>query len=478
MKNKRCFLIINVTITAILFLMLFSYSTSPCFPWSFGWDSAFFQLVGRGMAEGKLPYRDFFDMKGPWLFLIQYMGIILGKYGIFLLQCIALIMDLLLCVKCNFKFFGGGYKNSIILILPFLIVMSITMEGGNLTEEWCLPLLLLCLYLALNFLYGNKEKHSYIYACIYGISFGFIALVRITNATLVCAILLSVTVELIQRKEWKNLIGNAILFLVGILVSALIPIVFFGQYHELKEMLYSTFVFGFIYGTEGFGYGTGAPFMLLLILPVLGLIFTKEKRISIWILIISNTVGMLVTLGMGNSTLHDYMLVIPAMMLGIWMLNEEFRKNRLKKEVYLVVGMIGSITMLYPCYKLPYVIKSLKEQSSEEVKAEVENIIELADIVSKEGGDSVWGYEVPLRGYIISDMMPHSRYCGWQEHYMELSTEIAAEISDMLETCPPEWIVLGVNKEVRNKNVKENIDQYYNSYAENEDYILYRRIEE
>lgn len=45
------------------------------------------------------------------------------------------------------------------------------------------------------------EKHRYICACIYGISFGFIALIRITNATLICAVVLSVTVELIQRKE-------------------------------------------------------------------------------------------------------------------------------------------------------------------------------------------------------------------------------------------------------------------------------------
>lgn len=108
MKDKRIFLFGIVSTTAVLFLMLFSYSTSPCFPWSFGWDSAFFQLVGRGMAEGKVPYRDFFDMKGPWLFLIQYLGNLVGEYGVFLLQCIALVVELLLCIKCNIKFFWGG----------------------------------------------------------------------------------------------------------------------------------------------------------------------------------------------------------------------------------------------------------------------------------------------------------------------------------------------------------------------------------
>jgi len=60
---------------------------------------------------------------------------------------------------------------------------------------------------------------------------------------------------------------------------------------------------------------------------------------------------------------------------------------------------------------------------------------------------------------------------------MELSEEIALDISDMLETYPPEWIVQRVDKKVKNKNVKKNIDQHYRTYAENEDYVLYRRRE-
>ncbi len=159
-----------------------------------------FSISWKRDADGKLPYRDFFDMKGPWLFVIQYLETLIGEYGVFLLQCIALAVKLLLCIKCNIKFFGG-YENSIILLIPFLTVISVTMEGGNLTEEWCLPLLILCLYLTLDFFHIKNEKHRYICACIYGISFGFIALIRITNATLICAVVLSVTVELIQRKE-------------------------------------------------------------------------------------------------------------------------------------------------------------------------------------------------------------------------------------------------------------------------------------
>lgn len=56
MKKREHFLIV---LTGILFLLFFSYMTSPLFPWAHGWDSAFFQLVGAGMTKGYLPYRDF-----------------------------------------------------------------------------------------------------------------------------------------------------------------------------------------------------------------------------------------------------------------------------------------------------------------------------------------------------------------------------------------------------------------------------------
>ena len=52
------------------FMGVCSLSTTPLLCYSVGQDAAFFQLVGQGMTRGMLPYRDFFDMKGPYLFLI------------------------------------------------------------------------------------------------------------------------------------------------------------------------------------------------------------------------------------------------------------------------------------------------------------------------------------------------------------------------------------------------------------------------
>ena len=142
-------------LSGILFLLFFSYMTSPLVPRAYGWDSAFFQLVGNGMTKGYLPYRDFYDMKGPWLFFIEYVSqlLVFGRTGIFLLQCISLGFVLFFCRQIYRKYFdGGGIWGSLVTVLPRYIVLASTIEGGNLTEEWSLPLLFLCMYLSLDFI--------------------------------------------------------------------------------------------------------------------------------------------------------------------------------------------------------------------------------------------------------------------------------------------------------------------------------------
>ena len=45
-------------------------------PYLYHYDSAYFQSVGKLWLSGTIPYRDFFDNKGPLLFLINAMAYI------------------------------------------------------------------------------------------------------------------------------------------------------------------------------------------------------------------------------------------------------------------------------------------------------------------------------------------------------------------------------------------------------------------
>lgn len=460
----------------LVFLLLFSYMTSPLFPYAHGWDSAFFQLVGAGMTKGLLPYRDFFDMKGPWLFFFQYVGqlLVYGKTGVFLVQCVNMGIVLWLMGKIYVRFYrGSGVWGNLRVLLPFWVIMASTMEGGNLTEEWSLAFLLLPLYVSMDFLAEERREHRAGNAFWYGFCFGVLSLIRITNAVLICAVVFTVAVYLAAGRQWKNLARNAAAFIAGAVVSFLVPLLVFGGFGEAGNMLYCTFVFGFVYGTEGFGFGTGAPFLLTLAFPLLALAVTGEKNKRLWLFLGVYTAGMCVTLGMGSSTLHDYMLLVPGVMLGVWQLDRHWRRKKLQGKRGLLAMAVLLVCFSYPLYKLPQAAGEMARQAAD--RTVWEHAAETAAYIPQKERDSVWGYEVPMRWYTMTDIMPCNKYCGWQEHYMELVPAIAEEIGRMMEEDPPEWIVTKTNGGLENRRMLRYLQADYSVACENADFTLYER---
>lgn len=355
------------------------------------------------------------------------------------------------------------------------MIMASTMEGGNLTEELSLPFLFIPLYFALRYIKANEEIHKPIYAMIYGICFGVLMLIRITNSVMICAIILTISVDLMRHGEWKNLLQNAGMFLLGIVLAFLPPVLYFACYDAVKEMLYCTFVFGVIYGTEGFGYGSGIGMLPLLLFPVIIFVWSGEKNDKLWLLACGNIAGMLITLGMGNSTLHDYLLVIPGMMLGWWKLcGMDFQDlKKMKNSGIIIAVSMSAAVFLFPCYKL--LRTGMDVAAIAQDKSVYQDTVEVMNLLPDEDSKSVLGYEVPMRWYAISDIMPSSRYCGWQEHYMELSPEIEEEMLDMMKNNPPEWIVTKAADVVKNKKILSVLQEKYQMVLENEHYRLYRQ---
>ena len=135
-----------------VFLLLFSYSTSPLTADCTSSDSTFFMLVGKGMTKGYMPYRDFFDMKGPYLFFIEYIGQLIsyGRNGIFAVQILFMFITL--------YFFDKSYRLvmkkenlflEIVMLGTMLVLGCGTIQEGNLCEEINMPFLSVCLYMAL-----------------------------------------------------------------------------------------------------------------------------------------------------------------------------------------------------------------------------------------------------------------------------------------------------------------------------------------
>ena len=139
----------------VLFLLAvtsaFSLSALFC-PYSresFRHDAGIFAYIGYAITKGLPLYTGAWDNKGPLLYIINALGIVINyRYGIFILEFLALFITLFFMYKTAL-YFVPRYIAAISAALAFM-PLTVSMEGGNLSEEWALPLPLSRSILSLN----------------------------------------------------------------------------------------------------------------------------------------------------------------------------------------------------------------------------------------------------------------------------------------------------------------------------------------
>ena len=114
-------------------ITVFSVYTTPISPY-YGNDSAFFLLMGKGVTQGKIPYLDLYDQKGPMIFYVNALGYLLtgDRYGIFLMQIVNLTAACLIVYRLARFYLRSGA--SLAVVAAYLFVYVGTVQDGNMTE--------------------------------------------------------------------------------------------------------------------------------------------------------------------------------------------------------------------------------------------------------------------------------------------------------------------------------------------------------
>ncbi|MDD6240372.1 MAG: hypothetical protein PUA93_02150 [Eubacteriales bacterium] len=172
-------------VAAILINLLFSLSISPLYPhYSYDAvdiDSAFFQYTGKLILEGKIPYRDFFDHKGPLVFYYNALGALMGeRFGIAFLTFLSHFLT------CFFLLLGiaeisSSLKEVTLAASLFLLFYSIS-EGGNQVGEIVAPLVSLSLYFFLRYQKRNTLSAEILSAFFGGVEIGATLFTRPSDA--------------------------------------------------------------------------------------------------------------------------------------------------------------------------------------------------------------------------------------------------------------------------------------------------------
>jgi hypothetical protein len=298
--SRRLYLGLGLLGVAWLFVTIFSYNTSPIFKeWGDNTDSAIFNIIGKYWAQGCLPYVDLWDLKGPLIFFVNAVGfwIASSRLGVYFLQIASLTITLIGAYRIFRTHFH--VKTSFVLTMVSLASLSYTYSGGNLTEEYMLPLLMFSFYGVVKWVKasetGNQPTHPLSYAFLYGVTFGACLLTRLTNALPICGAVAVVAVVLIKRRMFRNLISCITAFVLGFLFVTLPFIAYFLYHDALQSMWNATFLYAFHYASNsskdvlesGLHYFLLSYFnsILLLFVCFLLVIFRRQEslRICTWL---------------------------------------------------------------------------------------------------------------------------------------------------------------------------------------------------
>lgn len=477
--KKHLYIGIALILLATIFVTFFSYTTSPIYselgdtP-----DSPIFQMIGKYWTKGAIPYKDLWDLKGPYIFLVNATGYWLTgtRTGVYLLQIAYMLLTLIPIY--NIFAICHTSKKSLIMTALSLMALSYIYEGGNLTEEYILPLLSLSFFLITKWLnvYEQDKKivHPPVYALIYGFVLGLSLMSRLTNALSVFAAAMVIAVVLLTNKLYKNLFLNALSMTVGFTCSTLPFFAYFFHHSALTEMWNATFLYALRYAGNASSeiMNTGIHYFILsylgsiLLMSIAILRCWQQKALTVrtWVWMMSAALPF-IWFCQGNGFGHYGMTVFPLTVIAL----SEIYSLRLKRIVLLSVIVLLTIAS---ASKVRYMWVMYHWNN-----AEVANYTEFIKKVPEVDYSSFVAYNCSPNIYLSLDIQPATPFFALQDFAIERNPLLRKDVIGAFSTKQPLWILLSKDDN-EHPQIQQILDADYKVVAtdESKHITLYRNI--
>ena len=219
-----------------------------------GRDNGVFLYGGQQILQGKVPYLDFWDHKGPLIHYINALGLFLGsgsRWGVWGLEFLFLVFAgwgvfhiardqwggisalIALAAWSYGVFVGGSYYH---------------FHDSNYTETYSLLFNVLSVYIWIKALRSPKNDWHYI---LIGILAGFSFLLRPNNIGVHAAIVLTVVIDGFKSKSFGALIRKLVLLGVGGSVILIGCALYFLMLNAVPELMDSVIVYNMDYRHSG-----------------------------------------------------------------------------------------------------------------------------------------------------------------------------------------------------------------------------------
>ncbi len=230
---KKNILFIWCFLTGLLVLS-FTTRSSVLFAYN-NWDdvNSYFTM-GKGMMNGMVIYRDLYDQKGPFLYLLYGICYLISNtsfFGVYLAEVAAATIFLYFAAKIFTKHSSQGVALLLIPMLAAGAYSSRSFYWGGAAEEFCLPMFSYSLYRLDIMLHPADEKDDIFSPRIFfviGLMTGVTALIKYTMLGFFFGWSVVVVILIITHKGLKNVFKPALIYIAGIIVPIIPWLIYFG----------------------------------------------------------------------------------------------------------------------------------------------------------------------------------------------------------------------------------------------------------
>lgn len=215
-KQYKYLIYFYCLIISLIFLFICSKS-SPLYPFNNWDDSNSFFTMGKGMANGLVPYKDLFEQKGPIIYLIHAISYLISNttfIGVFIFEVISFSIFLYFTAKIMLMYCRKIHILWAMPLISSIILTSYVFVAGDSAEEFCMPLLTISLYTLFNYyknIYPNKMPTKQV--ILNGILAGCVLWIKYNLLGFWLGIMVALFVGLIINKKVKDAFLTCIYFL-------------------------------------------------------------------------------------------------------------------------------------------------------------------------------------------------------------------------------------------------------------------------
>ena len=523
-----------VSICGCVFVLLAASWVSPIFKDSYGYDSSWYSMMGRAMTQGMVPYRDYFDLKGPAFFFIEAIGQLFrhGRIGIFIIECIAASVSCIFIWKICCLYIRPWQAWIVLLLTGFVAVSPFW--GGNTCEEYMLPFNYACIYLTLKYLKDEKYEEFFLPSLIFGISFSIMVLSKVPTCAPMAAAALTVLIVLVMKKKTGYIPGIIGYFFLGFIMIFIPICVYFLLHHAFRDFIYAAFVFAYKRGTdyyETFSWEWEGKLIICYTACVASLIIPVRKSGEHYLKIFGILLSFITWAFLHLGTPYDYYFLLtmpcfvymvmsmfahwtnramklipkddaevqdlnepdsqsvskeqqedaseaiatPAAASGKKRIRPDKKRITIQRRILWIILIIIVILHYYPNTMFKY--RENKNLYERDTDPYVEECKEILTVVPKSEWNRIYDLESGMIFYEVNQLLPANRYPVNLPYFMHLNPQIKSNVLQYLDVVKPKYIISEEMSAFDDEDTRAYVFGHYELYDDFGAEELYIRIE-